>query len=307
MGLRDVGFWARARVGMAVARALDRGRRPLPPPAPLDEVVRGPVTPLALTRLLEGRDNPAREAALSRYFLARSIPFSRHRFQTFEGKGENLSVDVGGGDRVLLLIAHHDAVPGSPGANDNAASVAILLTLLERLAPRAPTRLRVRLLFPACEELGYVGARAYARTLDPRGIVGALSLELPGVGDSLALWDATEETPFLARLAGAFDGLGWRRDERYHVIGRIPVFGSDHRAFAPLGVPAYGLTAVPSDGVEALRRFIFHPVRAVLGRVRRPAPFDTYHTHRDTSATLDPDALDRMVAALEAVIAETAN
>jgi Zn-dependent M28 family amino/carboxypeptidase len=288
---------------MAVARALDRGRRPLSPPAPLDEVVRGPVTPLALTRLLEGRDNQAREAALSRYFLARSIPFSRHRFQTFEGTGENFTVDVGGGDRVLLLIAHHDAVPGSPGANDNAASVAILLTLLERLAPRAPTRLRVRLLFPACEELGYVGARAYARTLDPRGIVGALSLELPGVGDSLALWDATEETPFLARVGGAFEGLGWRRDEGYHVVGRIPVFGSDHRAFAPFGIPAYGLTAVPSDGVEALRRFIFHPVRAILGRVPRPAPFDTYHTHRDSSATLDPAALDRMVAALEAVIA----
>ena len=306
MGLRDVGFWVRARVGIAVARALGHGRRPLPPPAPLDEVVRGSVTPLALTRLLEGRDNAAREAALSRYFLARSIPFSRHRFQTFEGTGENLSVDVGGGDRVLLVIAHHDAVPGSPGANDNAASVAILLTLLERLAPRAPTQLRVRLLFPACEELGYVGARAYARTLDPRGIVGALSLELPGVGDSLALWDATEETPFLTRVGGAFEGLGWRRDEGYHVVGRIPVFGSDHRAFAPFGIPAYGLTAVPSDGVEALRRFIFQPVRAVLGRVRRPPPFDTYHTHRDTSATLDAAALDRMVAALEAVIAEMA-
>jgi len=306
VGLREVGFWAQARVGMAVGRALDRGRRPLPPPAPLEEVVRGPMTPGALTRLLEGRDNAAREAALSRYFLARAIPFSRHPFRTFEGRGENFSVDVGSGDRVLLLIAHHDAVPGSPGANDNAASVAILLTLLERLASRAPARTRVRLLFPACEELGYVGARAYARTLDPRGIVGALSLELPGVGDSLALWDATEETAFLRRVGGAFEGLGWRRDEGYHVVPRIPVFGSDHRAFAALGVPAYGLTTVPAAEVDALRRFIFHPVRAVFGRARRPAPFDTYHTHRDASATLDPAALDRTLAALEAVIAECA-
>ena len=306
MGLSEAGFWVRARLGMIVARALDRGQRPPAPPAPLDEVVRGPVTPIALTRLLEGRDNQAREAALSRYFLTRAIPFSRHRFQTFEGSGENFSVDVGSGDRVLLLIAHHDAVPGSPGANDNAASVAILLTLLERLASRAPTRLRVRLLFPACEELGYVGARAYARTLDARGIVGALSLELPGVGDSLALWDAAAETPFLRQVSGAFEGFGWRRDEGYHVVGRIPVFGSDHRAFTPFGIPAYGLTTVPSDEVEALRSFIFHPVRAVFGRVRRPVPFDTYHTHRDTGATLDPAALERMLAALEGVIAEIA-
>jgi Zn-dependent M28 family amino/carboxypeptidase len=306
VGLRDLGFWARARIGIAVSRALDRGRHPQPAPAPLEDVLRGPVTPIALTPLLEARDNPARESALARYFLARSIPFSRHRFRTFEGSGENFSVDVGSGDRLLLLIAHHDAVPGSPGANDNAAAVAVLLTLLERLAPRAPTRLRVRLLFPACEELGYVGARAYARTLDPRGVVGALSLELPGVGDSLAVWDAPEETPFLTRVRGAFEGSGWRRDEGYHLVGRIPVFGSDHRAFAALGVPAYGLTTVPTAEVEALRRFIFHPMRALVRGARRPAPFDTYHTHRDTGATLEAAALDRMLAALEAVIQEVA-
>ena len=307
MSLRDLGFFLRGRINQTVTRLLN-ARHPaaVADPAPLDEVLRGDDAPLALARLLIGRPTPEREAAMAAYLTARGLDFARHSFASFEGRGENFSVDVGTGDRVLVLIAHHDAVPGSPGANDNAASVAILLTLLERLAPRAPTRLRVRLLFPACEELGYVGARAYARTLDPRGIVGALSLELPGVGDSLALWDATEETGFLRQVGGAFEGLGWRRDERYHVVGRIPVFGSDHRAFAPFGIPAYGLTAVPSDGVEALRRFIFHPVRAVLGRVPRPAPFDTYHTHRDALATLDPAALDRMVAALEAVIAEMA-
>src|SRR5207247_1258431 len=82
-----------------------------------------------------------------------------------------------------------------------------------------------------------------------------LSLELCGIGDSLAVWDAGDETPFLGRVRGALETLGLRRDVGYHVVGRIPLFGSDHRAFAASGVPAYGLTVIPSTEAEALRRF----------------------------------------------------
>jgi aminopeptidase YwaD len=213
-------------------------------------------------------------------------------------------VDVGAGDRVLLLIAHHDAVPGSPGANDNAASVAILLALLERLAASPPSGLRVRLLFPACEELGYLGARAYVRETPPAGVVGVLSLELCGIGDTLAIWDAGDATPFLGRVCGAFESLGRRADESYHVVGRIPVFGSDHRAFAAAGVPAYGLTVVPVAEADALRQFVFSPMKSVISAVkRRPVPFDTYHTRGDALATVDGAALDMVVHSLEAVVA----
>ena len=52
-----------------------------------------------------------------------------------------------------------------------------------------------------------------------------------------------------------------------------------------------------------LREFIFRPLRgAVLNLTHRPVPFDTYHTSRDASATLDPVALESVVTALEAVI-----
>jgi hypothetical protein len=275
---QDLGFYARARLSRGIGRWLNRHAPPPAEPAPLDEVLRGPPTPLALTRLLEGRGNAAREGAVARWLQARGVPFTRQRFATFEGRGETFCVEVGRGERALVLIAHHDAVPGSPGANDNAASVAILLALLDRWAAREPVG-RVRLLFPACEELGYL--------------------------DSLALWDATDDTPFLALVRRAFEGAGLRADESYHVVGRLPVFGSDHRAFATAGAPAYGLTSVPAVEADALRQFVFHPVRSTLRSAgRRPRPFDTYHTSRDTGATLDPAALDRVVRALEAVIAE---
>ena len=53
---------------------------------------------------------------------------------------------------------------------------------------------------------------------------------------------------------------------------------------------------------EALRRFIFRPWRSLFHR--RPRPFDTYHTARDRSETLEPAAFDRVGAALEALIRE---
>ncbi len=276
-------------------------------PAPMVDVLSGPRTPLALARLLTARDNAAREAAVATWLGARGVPFTRHRFATFEGRGDNYVVDVGGGDRTLVLIAHHDAVLGSPGANDNAASVGILLSLLERLALAPPSRLRVRLLFPACEELGYLGSRAYVRDASLDGVAGVLSLELCGRGDTLAIWDADVETPFLGTVRGAFESIGRRADETYHVVGHIPLFGSDHRAFAAAGVPAYGLTVAPAADADALRAFVFSPMKSALQAVkRRPVPFDTYHTARDASATLDAQALDTVVQALEALISETA-
>ena len=305
MSLRDVGFYLRGRLNSRIARALNarRARTPLTPVATVDDVIRGDDTPVALSRLLQGRANPARQAAVARFLTARGVPFATHRFATFEGSGENYTVDVGEGDRTLVLIAHHDAVPGSPGANDNAAAVGILLSLLSRAAALVPRGARVRFLFPACEELGYLGTRAYVRDLPPAGVAGVLSLELCGIGDSIAVWDAGEETPFLRTVGGALDALGLRRDEQWHQVGRIPVFGSDHRAFAAVGIPAYGFTVVPAREADALRAFVLSPVRSALMHVvRRPVPFDTYHTPRDLGTTLQPGAMDLVARGLEAVI-----
>ncbi|HKX05447.1 MAG TPA: M28 family peptidase [Methylomirabilota bacterium] len=204
-----------------------------------------------------------------------------------------------------MLCAHHDAVPGSPGANDNAAAVGILLHLIPRLPPRIPPGWRVRLLFTAAEEIDYLGARAYVEDTSLEGIAGVLSLELCGIGDAVALWDVGAPTTFLDAVTSALQAAGLARDVGHHVVGRIPVFGSDHRAFADAGVPAYGLTTVPAHEVPALRQFIFSPLRTMFrGGGRRPKPFDTYHTAGDHGGTLDAAALDRMVSALTAVIEE---
>ena len=304
---RDVALYLQRRLIRQLSRlAAARDRTPPVVPLPVDEVIRGSRTPLALVRLLEGRSNAERESAVARYLRARGVPFTLHPFSSDEGSGENFAVDLGAGERVLLLAAHHDAVPGSPGANDNAAAVGLLLSLIERLAEASPTKLRVRCVFTAAEERGYLGARNYVGDVDVGELAGVLSLELCGIGDSLVVWDAEGETPFLRTVSSALEGIGLARDASYHVVGRIPMFGSDHRAFVPLGVPAYGFTLVPSANAEALRQFVWSPVRgAIRHLIRRPVPFDTYHTPRDRRGTLEPAALALALRALEAVIGAT--
>ena len=266
----------------------------LPAPSALDTV-----------RLLAGRPNAERARCLEAVLAARGAPVTREPYRTLEGAGLNLSTDVGAGARVLVLAAHHDAVPGSPGANDNAAAVGILLALQERLRQAPLRRLTVRFAFFGDEERGMLGSRVHVRTAALGDLVGVVSLELCGIGDSLALWDVTpalEETELVRGFLAAAEALGYRRDETYHLAAPVPVFGSDHRPFGDRGVPGVGLTVVPAAAAQALRAFIYGGIRGVLvPPARRPPPFTTYHTAGDRPETLEPVALARALAVLEAL------
>ena len=63
--------------------------------------------------------------------------------------------------RALLVMAHYDTVPTSPGAVDNAAAVAVALELARLYAVQPPAH-PVMIAFTADEEGGLVGAEALA-------------------------------------------------------------------------------------------------------------------------------------------------
>jgi Zn-dependent M28 family amino/carboxypeptidase len=261
--------------------------------------------PLDTARLLAGRSNAERARLVEAVLRARGAPVAREPYRTIEGAGINLFTDVGAGPSVLILAAHHDAVPGSPGANDNAAAVGILLALRERLSAMPLGRLRVRLAFFGDEERGMLGSRVHVRAAALDAVVGVVSLELCGIGDSLALWDVTpalEETAVVRAFVASAETLGYRRDATYHLAAPVPVFGSDHRPFVDRGIPGVGLTVVPAAAAAALRAFIYGGLRGVLvPPARRPPPFSTYHTAGDRPETLEPAALARVLAVLEAL------
>jgi len=87
---------------------------------------------------------------------------------------------------IVLVGAHYDSVVGSPGADDNASAVAVLLELARQLSGRKFQR-TVRFVFFTCEEaphfhLGEMGSQIHARGCRERNesIRAMLCLEMLG-------------------------------------------------------------------------------------------------------------------------------
>jgi Zn-dependent M28 family amino/carboxypeptidase len=77
----------------------------------------------------------------------------------------------------VVVVAHHDTVRDSIGADDNTASVVALLSLARLLAP-GTFRRTIVLAAVDMEEAGFFGARALVDSLVvERGVVGAVVLE----------------------------------------------------------------------------------------------------------------------------------
>jgi len=85
----------------------------------------------------------------------------------------------------LLIAAHYDTVPGSPGADDNASGLAVMLEVARRLSA-VPLSRPVRFIGFCLEEEDLLGSLAYAAHLraTDQEIVGAIVLECVGYARS---------------------------------------------------------------------------------------------------------------------------
>jgi Zn-dependent M28 family amino/carboxypeptidase len=93
-------------------------------------------------------------------------------------------------EEIIIVGAHYDTVPLTPGADDNASGVAGLIELARLLKPYENTR-TLRFIAFTCEEPPYfksrwMGSRVYAREARRRGdqIIAMISLEMIGFFDS---------------------------------------------------------------------------------------------------------------------------
>ncbi|MEO6578783.1 MAG: M20/M25/M40 family metallo-hydrolase [Candidatus Limnocylindria bacterium] len=79
--------------------------------------------------------------------------------------GSNLvAIREGASREAIVVVAHHDTVPGSPGADDNGAALAALLELAQHLGRERQPR-TVILAAPDYEEIGLLGSRHLVRWL----------------------------------------------------------------------------------------------------------------------------------------------
>jgi aminopeptidase YwaD len=192
------------------------------------------------------------------------------------GAGVNLSTRIGDAQRRLVLCAHLDSKATTPGAFDNAASVATLLALTE-LGHLDGLPLEL-VLFNGEDHADSCGEVAWLAATDLAEIAGAVNLDGAGLaGQELSLAALAAPAALEAQLStwvGEQPGWVWAE----------PWFESDHAIFAMRGIPAVAITS--------------QDVHALLGGLA--------HTAADTLDVLDLTVLEQLAADLPALLALTA-
>jgi len=290
---------------------------PLPPmtatEAETEVRLREQVTTLAGTI---GERNTRRYQALQRaadYISGRfaSCGF-RVRGQDYTADGmevRNIVAEIAGTVRpaeIVIIGAHYDSPPGSPGADDNASGVAALLELARRFSHGKPARTLRFVAFtneePPYFQTGLMGSRVYASGAKRRNekIVAMLSLESIGYYSDAP---GSQLYPFPFNLFYPDTG---------NFIGFVGNFGS--RSLLRRAIGAFRTsTPFPSEGVSS-PEFITgigwsdhwsfwqegYPALMVTGTALFRNPH--YHQPTDTPDRLDYGRMARVVGGLEQVV-----
>jgi hypothetical protein len=208
------------------------------------------------------------------------------RFEAWEWPGRpsgstpprNVVAELPGGDRpgeIVLLAAHLDTVPESPGANDDAVNAALVLGAARATRAAGPVRRSVRFVLFTGEEEKLLGSRAYVRAHE--GELGAHVLAIVfdlGSGRTQGFYLNGRKRELRALFRRALSG----REAWSNLFGLYTIWeGADSFPFVEAGVPT--LTALQD----------LEPYRAV------------HHSVRDTVEAVD-FAASRANAALAAAL-----
>jgi hypothetical protein len=261
---------------------------------PVPEAIRGvldAVSPDALREVVESLSVPRV------YGTAGNVAVRRLVIDLFSASGvarpgieedEEGNVIVGDPRRARILIgAHYDAVPGTPGADDNASAVAVMLAAARAIGPDE------RVCFVAFngEECGFVGSRALVAGLGQHALEQVHVLEMVGFTSRAAGSQRNPVPPAPVPTVGDFLGLVGTHRSRHvldHVLAcaghsAIPVYGL-YLPNVPLAMmrtmvpPAFRSDHAPfwSKGIPAL-------MWTDTAEFRNP----NYHRPTDTPDTLD--------------------
>jgi hypothetical protein len=244
-------------------------------------------------------ETPARY--IEQAFRSQGLEFSVQEFVSGERKVRNIEAGVGD----IVVGAHYDTVPGSPGANDNASGVAVLIELAAMKVP-------VRLVAFANEEPPYsfgpeMGSWTWAKRARDLGepIHAMFSLEMlgyfrdtagsqrypaplglfyPDRADFIAFVGDLGARGLVRRSIGAFRKSAKFPSEGVAAPSFIPgVTWSDHWSFRRHGYPAIMITDTA---------FYRYP---------------HYHRPSDTPDKLDYERMARVTLGLAAMLNELAN
>ena len=206
----------------------------------------------------------------------------------------------------LILAAHYDTVIGSPGADDNASALAVLLDVARQVVNVRLQR-PVRLIAFCLEEENLLGSRAYAAhlTSTQQSILGAIVLECVGyTRDEEGSQKIPPGVPVTVPTVGNF--LAVIGNQGSHALtmvveqamkSRIPV--------VPLVVPGNG-ELLPDTRRSDHTSFWEQGFPAVMltdtANFRNP----NYHQPTDTIETLNLDFMAQVADGVAAAVMELA-
>lgn len=224
-----------------------------------------------------------------------------HFFQ-FQGKSyENLILDLPKSSQQapILIGAHYDTVPGSPGADDNGTGLAVLLELA-RFFSQQPANYPIRLVAFDLEEYGLLGSIAYAEKLKQNQQALRLMLSLEMLGYCNPNPHSQKYPAFLEYFypsTGDFIALigNIKTFQDLKILSRIMRENQTPCEWLPVILGGY---LVPdtrrSDHSPFWSRG--YPAIMVTDTANMRNPY--YHSSRDTIATLDLNFLTRVCQGL---------
>jgi hypothetical protein len=211
----------------------------------------------------------------------------------------------------LLFTAHYDVLKGSPGANDNASGVSVLLGLCHLVRN---TQVPLRIIFFDREEawlrtplfrLGLLGSLYYVGKAGVKDVSAVYNLEFCGAGDCLAIWPVRGDQtglPSLRQVTRAAARLGLPFKSAH-----IPwmLLSSDHLSFRLKGIAdSLTLSLLPGNQIPAFEQTLAELSLWKLARrrIKLPEPLCFIHSNEDSSSRLDESSLRLMLSLLLEIV-----
>jgi len=238
------------------------------------------------------------------------IPSELQGYDHEGNRYNNIVVTLEGGSRreeTIIIGAHYDTTYGTPGADDNASAVAVLLELCRALKDYRPER-TLRLVFFVLEEppafmTPAMGSYVFAAQARERGeqIVGMICLEMVGYFNEAA-----------GSQAFPVPGLHWLFPDRGNfigVVGNVPsrelTLAVAEALKAGSGLPVEHLVAlpfIPGIGLSDHGSFWKMGFRAVMVTDTAFYRNPNYHSEKDTIGTLRFDKMSGLVRGMVHVV-----
>lgn len=199
----------------------------------------------------------------------------------------------------LGVSCHFDVVPNSPGANDNASSIAVCLELLRRYRHSHSSNIGLQVYFFDEEETGLCGSKAYVAEFGLEAMIGLINLELVGMGDRFALWPVANTQ--YGKVLKCFEEVSKNRKVTTNRFDQIVTNTADHVSFQEAGLEdVFTITCVSDKDLEIAQHYYkaleLNTDRERLKEIMSEAPlFKHYHQPTDLANYLKEETLQMTV------------